>query len=172
MKQQQKNSFEPPSVLYHFTCRLWWHFIEREGISRGEVPLSPTHVLSHPNLTSNPEPTDQRWSRLSSTNKTAVRIAIEVPSGDDLLISWRALADTHGVERWWYRALDEAGAWEARNWWVYRGVLRPERFMRVDFLDDERISEFESERLTALQAGLILPDVELARQLPSLSMAG
>jgi hypothetical protein len=106
-----------PKTLYHLTCRACWHFIKDEGITMGEVPLSPTEILQHPNLTSNPEPAAQKWARVgeTATKKTAVRIAVEIPPGDGNLISWRDFAARHGVDRRWYRCLDEVGGWVGRK---------------------------------------------------------
>ena len=80
-----------PRILYHFTCRAWWHFAKSEGLNQGRVPLSPTEALLCPNLTSNPEPSAQLWAcpEDGGSNKTAVRIAVEIPPGDGKLIRGR-----------------------------------------------------------------------------------
>jgi hypothetical protein len=140
---------QAPKILYHFTDRAAWHFIKSEGITRGEVPLSATDVLQHPNLTSNPVPMSQRWACVgqTATNKTAVRIAVEIPPGDDRVMSWRDFATRSRVDRRWYRVLDEVGGWEARNWWIYLGIVPPEWFTDVEFLDDGKITAFEAQLL-------------------------
>jgi hypothetical protein len=148
-----------PGILYHFTCRPWWHFIKTEGITRGEVPLSFRDVLQHPNLTSNPDPSAQRWGCNSGLNKTAVRITVEIPTGDINLISWRDLATRHKVDRRWYRALDEGGGWEARNWWIYQGVVRPEWFTDVEFFDGGKLGEREARILSICEQSASYEDV-------------
>jgi hypothetical protein len=138
---------QTPLVLYHFTCRLCWHFIKQDGISKGEVPISRTKRLQHPNLTSNPEPLAQKWENGPGANNVAVRISVEIPPGDQKLISWRDFAERHHIDRRWYRDLDRSGGWEARNWWIYEGVIPPGWFRKVDFLDDGVTSGFEKRLL-------------------------
>jgi hypothetical protein len=142
-----------PELLYHFTCRPWWHFIRQDGINRGDTPTSMTEGKNLPNLTSNPDPLAQAWSGPGEgfLNKTAVRIAVRVPLGDDLLIPYREFADLHGMDRRTYRLLDEAGGWEAKNWWVYRGVVPPEWFVDVEFLDGDRIGDLERRALQVVE---------------------
>ena len=76
--------------LYHFTNLMNLPAILREGILRGEVPVTPdTSIaqLNAPNLTANPNPADQRcWCR-GATNKTKIRLTVEIPS--DKLTSLR-----------------------------------------------------------------------------------
>jgi hypothetical protein len=144
-----------PRVLYHFTSRPYWHFIKTEGITRGEVPITPEKILNWPNLTSNPDPFVQAWAGSKAAgcamNKRAVRITVELPAQDENLMSWRELATRCGIERWWYRKLDEAGGWQAKNWWIYRGVIRPEWFSDVEFLDNDVIDEFELQLLSVFE---------------------
>jgi hypothetical protein len=105
-----------PHRLYHFTSRPWWHFIQTEGITRGDTPTSWTEGVNFLNLTSNAGPLGQHWCDRSSVRKTSVRIAVEIPAGDANLIRFRDFADKHGMDRRVYRGLDERGGWQARNW--------------------------------------------------------
>jgi hypothetical protein len=124
----------PPRLLYHFTSRIWLPFIKKEGITRGEAPISPTERLQHPNLTSNPDPDAQKWSGAeghSALHKTAVRITVEIPEGDQKLISWHDFAIRQKMDRKFYRTVDESGGWEAKNWWLYQGIVVPEWFSEI-----------------------------------------
>src|SRR4051812_18604208 len=100
-----------PRLLYHFTCRLWWRFIEHEGISMGEVPVRRGRILNHPNLTTDLEPARQGWAlhvgehRLPggekdfmALNKRAVRIAVRIPLSDTRLVRWQDLAKQWGMD--------------------------------------------------------------------------
>src|SRR5947208_3578856 len=93
------------SLLYHFTCRLWWRFIEAEGITLGEVPVRRGRSLNHPSLTSDPEPGGQDWAGevgeislpggetvTMAVNKRAVRVGVRIPNSDPELIRWVDLA--------------------------------------------------------------------------------
>ena len=77
--------------FYHFTSRLWWRFIEKEGIRHGEVPIGGGLTLDHPNLTTDPDPANQGWACSSGEvtwingrkivwvgNKRAVRIRVQL----------------------------------------------------------------------------------------------
>jgi hypothetical protein len=153
----------PPGILYHFTCRAWWHFIERDGITRGEVPISRTNVAQHPNLTANPQPNAQKWAGIdvgeSVSNKIAVRISVKIPDDDDRIISWQDFANRNVVDRRWYRELDEAGGWEARNWWIYQGVVRPEWFVDFEFFDRGLLNSFDKRMLEIAEISSSYDDV-------------
>lgn len=125
-----------PTRLYHFTCRAWWHYIEQDGITRGEVPLNARRIDQYPNLTTDPEPAHQAWWHGSLFNKAAVRITIEVSPYDEKLVSWVELTRKYGMDDRLFRRLNRSGGGGARNWWIYRGIVRPESFVAVDFLDD------------------------------------
>ena len=138
-------------ILYHFTCRAWWHFIQTEGITKGEAPITWTKTENHPNLTSNPDPFSQLWQGQFGIRKNTVRISVNISENDPNLISWRDFAKSRGMDRNIYRQLDEAGGWEARNWWVYLAFLPPDRFLAVDFFDDGRMTPKESTLLATAQ---------------------
>jgi hypothetical protein len=138
-----------PELLYHFTCRTWWHFIKQVGIDRGEAPTSRLGRENWPNLTSNLDPQPQGWAVPGKLlfNKTAVRIAVRIPPDDDRLVSFRTFADSHGMDRRFYQALDRNGGWQARYWWLYRGLVVPEWFVDVEFLDNGEIGIHEQKAL-------------------------
>jgi hypothetical protein len=145
-----------PETLYHFTCRLWWRFIEKEGIRHGEVPIGRGRLLDHPNLTTDPDPANQGWAcsageSLSGggqqivwvVSKLAVRIGVELPSRDPKLIRWVDLARQTGMDERTLRRLDAAGGGHMCDWWVYRGIIRPKRIVSVEFLDGGRVPAVE-----------------------------
>jgi hypothetical protein len=130
--------------LYHFTCHLWWRYIQAEGISRGEAPINEHSAYCYPNLTDNPDPIGQAWMGDGrESNKRAIRISLDIPEGDEKLISWREYTKLHGMSRVAYRGYDESGGWQARHWWIYRGLITPDRFTSAEILGDP--TELESE---------------------------
>lgn len=122
--------------LYHFTSHLWWRFIKDEGITKGEAPIGGGRVYCYPNLTDNPDPGAQAWVADTLINKKAIRITLDIPEDDEILISWRTYAEAHGISRADYRNYDKSGGWQARHWWIYRGVVAPHRFLVVEILGD------------------------------------
>lgn len=121
--------------LYHFTSLLHLPRILQEGISRGEVPISPDERLNAPNLTTNGNPSAHRWAAGSGTDKTKVRLTVHVPEGDGRLEPWKDVCRRLRVERWWQRRLDPTG--QARFWFIYWGVIPPEWIKLVELRRDE-----------------------------------
>jgi hypothetical protein len=156
---------ERPTKLYHFTSRPWFHFIRTEGITKGEaVASSRNHIVNFPNLTANPDPLAQRWAydpvcwsgkvmpdKDLPVRRAAVRITVKIPPDDDRLISYRDFATAHGLDRRVYRRLDETGGWQARYWWIYRGVVLPRWFTDVEFLDDGELNWVERRMLDLVE---------------------
>jgi hypothetical protein len=144
-----------PKHLYHFTNRFSWRFIETEGIRYGEVPVNLRKTLYFPSMSSDPNPEKQGWARMPPTtdddgpvfiptNKRAVRITIALPMRDSRLVRWVDLTKRWNMEPQWFKAIcDSAGGGE-RNWWIYQGIIRPDRFQAVDFLDSGAILHSEA----------------------------
>jgi hypothetical protein len=77
-------------------------------------------------------------------NKQAIRIMVDIPEGDDRLVTWRSLTEKHGMDKRMYRQYDAAGGFGARNWWIFVGVIPPAWFSAVDFYPvDEAEYPFE-----------------------------
>lgn len=142
--------------FFHFTCRLWWRFILKEGIVHGEVPVGGGRILDHPNLTTDPDPANQDWAgtvgdshiiggkrMVMTPNKRAIRIGVELSPRDPGLIRWVALARATGLDERAISHLNEAGGGRMTDWWVFRGVIRPKQFVSVEFLDDGQVPEVE-----------------------------
>jgi hypothetical protein len=124
--------------LYHYTALLYLPDIMREGLTRGEVPLDLRGVLtgtspSHPNLTGSANPAGQDRARGSALDKTKVRITVDVPDGDPLLVRWLDLCRQHRTPRDLIRRLDRHG--QGKFWWIYRGVIAPDWFDAVREVD-------------------------------------
>jgi hypothetical protein len=146
-----------PNVLYHFTSRLWWRFIETEGIVRGVCPVTRTRVLDYPNLTSDPEPASQPWAGrvgqsvtvagktvLKKTNTLAVRITVRVPKSDSALVLWEDLASQRGTDDNTFKLYKWTGG-NPRKWWIYMGTIPPRFFKNIEFLDDGIVAPTEQQ---------------------------
>jgi hypothetical protein len=154
--------------LYHFTALEYIESIEREGLTRGDVPLKPKgRGLNGVWLTRNPDVEAQGWAskpRVLSdeeradyatvfgkmpppgsriADKRAVRITVDIPGKDSRLKVWTKYARLRGVKRDWMRALDKAGGGSSSDWFVYFGEIPPEWIQQV---------EVRAEREEAVQA--------------------
>ena len=147
---------ERPEIFYHYTCRLYWPFIETAGIDRGEAPISATKQEQWPNLTVNPDAALQGWTRGGALDKTAVRITVRIPDAEiHRLISFREFADSRGMSRQFYKELDRTGSWGARHWYYYMGTIPTEWFTDVTVAEDRPLSPFEER---ALAVAAVSPD--------------
>jgi hypothetical protein len=135
----------PPNLLYHYTSRLAWYFIQTGGITRGQVPISldPFVALDYPNLTSDADPNNQWWGLGGEINKRAVQIPVEVPPGDDRLISWREFANLYRVSPEDYDRLNRLGNQGAPNWWIFRGTIPTKWIGPTNIIDGGNVSGME-----------------------------
>ena len=117
--------------LFHFTCLYHLPSICREGIAKGEVPLTAFRALNAPNLTSNPNPAAQHWTLGGVLDKTKVRIAVNIPDGDERLESWHKACERLRIERGVRRLLDRAGQGQGKFWFLFWGTIPPAWFDSV-----------------------------------------
>jgi len=98
-------------LLYHFTCVEHLAAILRDGLSRGEVPFSPTLVGNAVNLTSDslPEGNGVFQGGLLTEQEGA------------------KVTELNGVE--WIAALHEGQ--KPGGWWLYLGTIPPSSFTEV-----------------------------------------
>jgi hypothetical protein len=110
--------------LAHFTHIFYLAGIVREGIAKGEVPLSPVHVINFPWFTSDfTQDAQLDWTSLFP-GKTSLRLEVEFREDDERLVLWRDYAKRLRLRDDWYR--DLTGPHLNRNersWRVYRGVV-------------------------------------------------
>lgn len=110
--------------LAHFTRIFSLAGIVREGISKGEVAISPVYVINFPWFTSEfSQEAQVDWVSYTS-DKTALRLEVEFGEQDDRLVLWRDYAKRLGVREDWYRSLTAPNLKRnERSWRVYRGVV-------------------------------------------------
>jgi hypothetical protein len=121
--------------LYHFTSTGHLPGILRRGISRGDVPTSPTGGLNAPWLTADSKAGGQGWAR--GNWKTGVRLTVNV-SGSKLR-KWSEYAEEEGVDPKWYDALDRAGGGGSDDWYIYLGTIPVSRIEKIE-VDGEEVS--------------------------------
>lgn len=151
----KKTEPEQPLRLYHYTSTFHLPMIlSMGGLSRGDVPISPYRSENAVWFTTDPLPLPDRAHGLSGSivNKREVQIAVDFSLDDPALIKWTRFARTKKINKVWLKALhDSAGGESVGNtWWLYRGVLAPDRFASIKFLRDSAYvdkSQSESARV-------------------------
>lgn len=143
-------------ILYHFTAIEHLDGIFRDGLVRGDVPLSATDGqqavwfttdaggLGH-GLSEARSFTDEEVAALKASgiklpagqtprflDKRRVRIKVVISSRDRKLLEWLPFARKH-LEKDWRDTLHSvaSGTEKARTWWIYRGVISPDAFAEV-----------------------------------------
>lgn len=140
-------------LVYHFTALEYLESIRTEGLTRGQVAVSPAEYRNAVWLTTSGDPSaghglseGRYWTdeekrliaapaelRLVRLNKRAVRIAVRIPRSDRRLAYWPKWARGR-VAPDWYERLDETGGDNARSWFLFWGTINPERFVSIDIL--------------------------------------
>jgi hypothetical protein len=143
-------------ILYHFTALEYLDAIKAEGLTKGEVPLSPTDLLNAVWLTADPSPkghglidgrplTEQErfveYQRCGFMppagsffpNKRAVRITVLIPSSDRNLYHWPKWGRKRLTPDW-YERMDRVGSGKSKTWRVYFGTIPPSSFREIEIL--------------------------------------
>lgn len=120
-------------TLYHFTCLAYLPEVLRDGINRGEIPVSryvPYEQRPNaPNLTRNPSPNAQLcWTEIGATDKTRVRLKIVLPKTQ--VRTFKRVQKQYGIARDWVKTL--APRKEHLDWFFAKGDVSPEYIAEVD----------------------------------------
>jgi hypothetical protein len=147
-------------ILYHFTCFDYTESILSEGLTKGDVPTKPTGPLSETNavwLTTDAEPQghglfkggllteEERRAFFTMTgtmppagarfpNKLSVRIKVVIPSSDRRLVKWTTWGRKHCQPRTFEGLISKNGT-RYKTWWLYFGVIKPDLFQAVDYIE-------------------------------------
>jgi hypothetical protein len=145
--------------LLHYTAIEKVDDINRDGLSKGDVPLTQNGVgMRAVWLTDDRDPsghglsdgepivvTPEVQARLRAAgvnaklgvawtfDKRAIRITVVIPDGDPALVRWSDWGPRHLAPKW-YRELNRSGGGKAHTWWLYRGVISPDRITRIENL--------------------------------------
>jgi hypothetical protein len=116
-------------TLYHFTSRWALPRILREGLLRGDVPVSPSRGFMAPWLTSDPLWSAQDWQSGSFLGKAEVRITVSVDTAR--LQSWGQIVEKFDVSEVWSDAMVAAGGKRpGAEWFVHMGVVPVRQFTK------------------------------------------
>ncbi len=138
-------------VMYHFTDLLHLPSVLTFGIAKGDVPISPRGGYNSPHLTTDDRWTHQTWADTrGATDKTEVRLTVGVPKNDSALHHWPQLAIDEAIEEIWVRALNTVQMGEkrfthekmellSRNWWIYKGRIPTEWFLKIDYRHPRKV---------------------------------
>jgi hypothetical protein len=108
--------------LYHFTAPEYLPAIFADGLRFGDVPTSKTEGIDAVNLTPDHRAHGQKWAKGSSLNKAEIRLMVEIPDEDPLLVKWEDFARVH-VDPDFYATLNSIGGRDSKLWYIYRGTI-------------------------------------------------
>lgn len=128
-------------ILYHFTSRYHLPFIQDEGLTRGDVPLSKTSSTQAINLTTEGRAHHQKYNRTSyfifagkkhKLDKTEIRITIEIPDTEPLLIHWPSFTRKIGMEPAWLQHLHRPTNDNGKSWYLLFKSISPDQFIAAE----------------------------------------
>lgn len=152
--------------LYHYTAVQRVEAICREGITKGELPLSPTNApQGFPWLTSDRSSaghglndddvlsvetirTRKRLGLLAAdapedgslrnVSKRTARFTVRIPSTDRDLVHWMTWGAKH-LDRAWFERLNKGGGGKAKakTWYFSRRLIHPDEFVAVESLGED-----------------------------------
>lgn len=118
--------------LFHFTSRFHLSFIEKDGFLKlVESNVSFYYERRGPPvvwLTTDSEP-QQEWQRGSPVNKGEVRLTVEA----EPVFWWPDWSREHGIEDFWYNALDAAGGGRSTSWYVSEEPIYAKDWIDISF---------------------------------------
>lgn len=145
-------------ILYHYTAIELLSAIEREGLTKGEVAITPYdlenavwlttdqqsdgHGLTDGGFIPEAEHADlerrvgHELSPIVRPDKRRVRIAVTIPSHDRKLKPWLPYADRR-LTKEWLECLTKSGGGKAKaeTWRIYLGTIPPARFRSIEVRD-------------------------------------
>jgi len=139
-------------TFYHYTSRVYLPGILREGITRGDIAISPTEGFCAPTLTKSADWQSQVWVKLSgpgtALTKTGVRLTVEIPEAErHRLKTWAQVLSDYRIDPAWEKAQDQAVGTE-ESWQVFFGKIPPSWISKIEknpYLDAGG-REFEKKR--------------------------
>jgi len=120
--------------LYHFTSE--YHLLQilkDTALTKGDVPLSPTHGINAVWFTIDPNRYHQLWIRGSAVDKTKVRVEVRINRKDPNLVKWTDFAKKH-LAKAWFETLDKVVGYRSNDWYIYLKTfpLPPETHIDIE----------------------------------------
>ena len=110
--------------LAHYTQILSLAGIVRDGISNGEVSVTPAHIVNFPWFTSEFSQDAQEDWVCDNRGKRTLRLEVEFRENDERLVRWRDYARRLRLRDDWYEKMTGPRvAINGRTWFVYCGVV-------------------------------------------------
>ena len=153
--------------LYHYTHKERLPIIQKYGIAKGDVPITPGGGYNAPWFTTGDNWSDQWWTiRTTNPNdtvscafdKSEVRVVVEFEENNDKLWKWGDLAKHMGMDPDWFTILTLAGnptkslpedlknledpykgmvEFARENWHVCHEVVPPSAFIDIEYRQDK-----------------------------------
>lgn len=126
--------------FYHFTSKYHLPYILTEGLTRGDVPLSPLTGTKGIWLTTEGRPHKQKYNRLShflhmgqkhTLDKAEIRLLININQNDPRFFFWPDAARLLNIDKKFYDGLNVYNENEA-YWHIYFGTIPTTSIVRID----------------------------------------
>jgi hypothetical protein len=124
-------SFDNRIELYHYTSKERLQLILKEGITKGDVPITPDKGFNAPWLTEDMDWGTQNWTTGAVYNKMAVRLTVNISTADPLLCKWSKVAEEYKMDKKWFRALNKGN--NSDKWFIYKGIISPEMISSIEY---------------------------------------
>lgn len=130
-------------ILYHFTSQYHLPHIKREGITRGDVPITPFGGFNAPWLTSDPNHETQSWNQNVLFAKD-IRLTVDISDDDPNLRKWsdvikEQVKEAEGNEEAqnsilaWFDILNDVGGGGQDHWYIYMGKIPPVQIINITY---------------------------------------
>lgn len=129
-------------LLYHFTSKYPLPFILDEGLTRGDVPISKNESTQAVNLTTESRAHHQKHNKTSyflfmgkkhKLDKTEIRITVEIPEIEPLLIHWPDFTKKMNMESAWLQHLHRPTNDNGEAWYLLFKSISPDQFAKIEF---------------------------------------
>lgn len=128
-------------ILYHFTSRYHLPFIQNEGLTRGDVPLSKNVSSQAVNFTTDSRAHHQKYNQTSyfifmgkkhKLDKSEIRITIDIPAPESLLIHWPDFTKKLNMDNAWLNHLHRHSDNNGASWYLLFKSITPDQFKTIE----------------------------------------
>lgn len=144
-------------ILYHFTSRYHLPFILDEGLTKGDVPISKVLSTQAVNLTTESRAHKQRHNQTThfifmgqkhKVDKSEIRITIEIPDTEPLLIHWPVFTQKLEMDEAWLKFLHKNTDDNGNAWYLYFNSILPDQFKTIEVNSNGNGKWIELSKLT------------------------